>query len=257
MHLLRWGLITNPSISQEDHITPLEFLSLPLGLYLSWQLSYCLITEVPLRSKLASDPDLITSLRYLAKDRKNGFRNLCLSVLCWLGLSQPGEDLDPDSIKAKLTFSVTQLVYTLITIIPTPFLYTSYSASCIYLMLLYSFGTWNGASYYIEVGFILSCFDITQSCQVFAERYHLKFHQKSNSETDATEKNEAETTNDHEDASENLEIDQSCELYKTIVAAIIEDNDTSENSDVMDWAMDDKTESSDTKDLSADGYEEE
>ena len=36
-----------------------------------------------------------------------------------------------------------------------------------------------------------------------------------------------------------MEIDQSSELYKTIVAAIIEDNETSENSDAMDWTMDD------------------
>ena len=36
-----------------------------------------------------------------------------------------------------------------------------------------------------------------------------------------------------------MEIDQSSELYKTIVAAIIEDNKTSENPDAMDWTMDD------------------
>ena len=79
------------------------------------------------------------------------------SLLCWLGFSEPGEELDPDSFKAKVTFAVTQLSYTLITIIPAPFLYSSYSLSCIYLMLLYGFGTWNGASYYIEVRFIFNC----------------------------------------------------------------------------------------------------
>ena len=153
VHLLRWGLTQNSSIHPEDHITIMEFLTLPLGLYLCWQLSYCFIIEVPLRYQLAADPDLITSLRYLANDKKNGFRNLCISVLCWLGLSQPGEEFDADSFKAKFSFSFFQFVYTAITIIPTPFLYSSYPLSCIYLMLLYSFGTWNGASYYIEVNF--------------------------------------------------------------------------------------------------------
>ena len=151
VHLLRWGLIHSPSIHEDDHVTPLEFLTLPLGLYLCWQLTYWAITEVTLRSQLSNDPDLITSLRYLAKDKKNGFRNLCMSILCQLGFSQPGEELVADSFKAKITFSITQFVYTIITIIPTYFLYSSYTLSCIYLMCLYGFGTWNGASYYIEV----------------------------------------------------------------------------------------------------------
>merc|ERR1712025_1171691 len=164
----------------------------------------------------------ITSLRYLANDKKNGFRNLCISVLCWLGLSQPGEEFDADSFKAKFSFSFFQFVYTAITIIPTPFLYSSYPLSCIYLMLLYSFGTWNGASYYIEV---------------FAERYLLKFENKYVSETNKN--NDVEDLEEFENDTENVEIDQSSELYKTIVAAIIEDNETSENSDAMDWTMDD------------------
>jgi len=224
VHLLRWGLTQNSAIHPDDHITFMEFLTLPMGLYLCWQLSYCFIIEVPLRSQLASDRDLITSLRYLANDKKNGFRNLCISVLCQLGLSQPGEEFDADSVKAKFSFSIFQFVYTAITIIPTPFLYSSYPCSCIYLMFLFSFGTWNGASYYIEV---------------FAERYLLKFENKSVRETTKTENNVADDLEEFESDAENVEIDQSSELYKTIVAAIIEDNKTSENSDVMDWTMDD------------------
>ena len=104
-----------------------------------------------LRTQIANDPDLITSIRYLAGDKKNGFRNLCLSLLCRLGFMGPGEDLVADSIKTKITFAITQLVYTLITILPTPFLFSSYRLSCIYMVLLYGCGTWNGASYYIEV----------------------------------------------------------------------------------------------------------
>merc|ERR1719244_793412 len=130
VHLLRWGLTQNSAIHPDDHITFMEFLTLPMGLYLCWQLSYCFIIEVPLRSQLASDRDLITSLRYLANDKKNGFRNLCISVLCQLGLSQPGEEFDADSVKAKFSFSIFQFVYTAITIIPTPFLYSSYPCSC-------------------------------------------------------------------------------------------------------------------------------
>ena len=87
VHLLRWGLIHNPSVHADDCIAPLEVLLLPLGLYLCWQLGYWTITEGALSSQLANDPDMITSLRYLARDKKNGFRNLCLSLLCWFGFS--------------------------------------------------------------------------------------------------------------------------------------------------------------------------
>jgi hypothetical protein len=42
----------------------------------------------------------------------------------------------------------------------TPWLYGSYEASCLYLVVIFSWGTWNGASYYIEV---------------FSEQYKLQF----------------------------------------------------------------------------------
>merc|ERR1719347_1899666 len=218
VHLFRWGLIPNPAIQRDDHLAPLEVLVLPLGLYLVWQFGYWTITEGVLRRQLAEDPDLITSIRYLAGDKKNGFRNLCLSLLCWLGMTYPGEDLDPDALKTKLTFATTQLVYTLVTIIPTPFLFSSYRLSCIYLVLLYGFGTWNGASYYIEV---------------FAERYRLQFvrledNGREESPSAGTDIEE-DDSDEYENALEDVEIDQSSELYKTIVAAIIEDDQSMDN----------------------------
>jgi len=232
VHLFRWGLIPNPAIQRDAHLAPLEVLLLPLGLYLCWQLGYWTITEGLLRSQLARDPDLITSLRYLAGDKKNGFRNLCLSLLCWVGLTNPGEDLDPDSLKAKITFAITQLVYTLITILPTPFLFHSYRLSCIYMVLLYGFGTWNGASYYIEV---------------FAERYRLQFARLEDNRREDSPGAGTDTEDDsdeYENALEDVEIDQSSELYKTIVAAIIEDDqslDTSMHDDAFETQEDKET----------------
>jgi len=218
VHLFRWGLIPNPAIQHDDHLAPAEALLLPLGLYLCWQLGYWTITEGVLRSQLANDPDLITSIRYLASDKKNGFRNLCLSLLSWLGLTHPGEELVADSVKTKITFAVTQLVYTLITIIPTPFLFSSYRLSCVYLVLLYSFGTWNGASYYIEV---------------FAERYRLQFarpcQEGREDGSSVADTDTEEESDEYENALEEVEIDQSSELYRTIVAAIIEDDQALEN----------------------------
>ena len=105
---------------------------------------------------MMNDKDLITSLRWLAKDKKNGFRNLCIKLLVKIGVATPEEELDPDSVKTKTVFTSLQFLYTLITILPTPFLYSSYRLSCAYLVFIFGWGTWNGASYYIEVNIYIS-----------------------------------------------------------------------------------------------------
>ena len=51
-------------------------------------------------------------------DKKNGFRNFVLSVMVEMGVHKKGDGLDPDGLKAKLVFGITQLIYTLITISP-------------------------------------------------------------------------------------------------------------------------------------------
>ena len=146
-------------------------------------------------------------------DKKNGFRNLSLSLLVRLGVSQPGEELVADTLKAKVVFACLQLVYTLITVLPTYFLYSSYRLSCVYLVLIFSWGTWNGASYYIEV---------------FAERYRLQFVTDSEVDPSGDLESEEEEEEEYENAMEDVEIDQSSELYQTIVAAIMEDTNTTE-----------------------------
>ena len=78
---------------------------------------------------------------------------------------------------------------------------------------------------------------------MFAERYHLQFSKTSgNAKKDVTDRNDTDSIGDideFDNALENADIDQSSELYKTIVAAIIEDQQTTENTDVMDWTMND------------------
>merc|ERR1719410_1221188 len=141
-------------------------------------------------------------------------------MLIRLGVAEPGEDLDADSLKTKLVFALCQMLYTLITIIPTPFLYSSYRLSCAYLVVIFGWGTWNGASYYIEV---------------FAERYRLQFIKMEDSDKDdasitTVESDDDEDSDMYEMALEDVEIDQSSELYQTIVAAIIEESDNKEKS---------------------------
>ena len=66
--------------------------------------------KISLRRQLAADKDLITSVRWLSMDKKNGFRNLSVKLLKSIGLMKPGEDLDPESVKTKIVFAVCQLV---------------------------------------------------------------------------------------------------------------------------------------------------
>ena len=57
-------------------------------------------------------------MKHFCPDKKNGFRNFVLSVMVKLGVHNKGDPLDPDGLKAKLVFGITQFIYTLITISP-------------------------------------------------------------------------------------------------------------------------------------------
>ena len=100
--------------------------------------------KVLLAPSLARDPTLITSIRYLAtgisyhreqssisqcSDKKNGFRNFVMSVMVEMGVHKKGDPLDPDGLKAKLVFGITQLIYTLITIIPVSIQFDTLTSS--------------------------------------------------------------------------------------------------------------------------------
>ena len=72
--------------------------------------SFLIIYVEIFRKQLAEDKDLVTSIRWLSADKKNGFVNVCLKMLIKVGLAKPGEDLDADSLKTKLVFALCQMV---------------------------------------------------------------------------------------------------------------------------------------------------
>ena len=160
VHLLRWGLIPSEHDYSSTSLSLAEVYSLSLGLYITWQLGYWALTEILLRTRLAADKKLMTSLRYFVTGKHQGIWKICLFVLLTLRLKTPEEVVEMDSMKAKVVLAIVQLAFTMGTVLPTYFLYCSYSLSCVYIMIILTWGAWNGASYYIEV---------------FAERYTLKF----------------------------------------------------------------------------------
>jgi len=160
VHLYRWGLIESSVITPEDSLSLTDLVLWPSVLYLSWQAAFSLTTEVILADRLSRDQTLVTSVRYLAKDKKNPMNNLTKNVTRQLGILAPDEDFNSEEIKSKLIFCVVQALYSIVVCVPTLWLYTNYHLSAVYICLIFSWSIWRGGTYYIEI---------------FSERYKMKF----------------------------------------------------------------------------------
>ncbi|XP_040580638.1 uncharacterized protein [Lepeophtheirus salmonis] len=189
-HLTRWNLI-DPSFPPPS--STIDFYSgfiNPLLAYLTWQIVYIFLIEAsPISSHLARDGDLMTSYRYLSRDRKNPLNALVRSICHKWKIDLPIEkngDLNPDTFRTKMVFFTAQFGYTILMISYIWVLYSSYFLSCGYILSIFTWGTWNGASYYIEV---------------FSKRYNLKFQVKEREEV-VTDESEP----DDEDFAEAAEI---------------------------------------------------
>merc|ERR1719273_2134755 len=76
------------------------------------------------------------------------------------GFLEESAQFDPESVLAKVVFVLSQVVYTILTILHPPLLFKSYYLSCVFLVFVFTTAVWNGASYYIEI---------------FSTRYNLKY----------------------------------------------------------------------------------
>lgn len=186
-HIYRWRLVDHSMRFRDVYIGFEAHFMYPLGLYVVWQIGYLLLTEIILRPTLNSDLDIITSQRYLARDKKNamnkGLKKFCRSY----GFLGQNEEFDSESLLAKVAFVVTQILYTLVTILHPPLLFKSYYLSCVYLVVIFTMAVWNGASYYIEI---------------FSTRYNLKFVSKPEINS---ERKESVASNENSENREDLE----------------------------------------------------
>ncbi|GJQ13922.1 hypothetical protein GpartN1_g5713.t1 [Galdieria partita] len=131
----------------------MQIVGAPFALYLLWQFLYLLKTEWLSRKKLKQDPDLMTSLRYLTKER---------SSLSYHVISMFGEQ------HQLATFVGLQCLYTLLTLFFSMLLYNHQWFHALFLASMGFASLWNGASYYFDI---------------FARRYVQEVFARTKSET--------------------------------------------------------------------------
>eukprot|EP00906_Rhabdomonas_costata_P036245 RCo050887 len=137
-----------------------SFLVAPVGAYFLWQVLYIVKTDLMDRAKIERDPELATSVRWLSADTKHALNCAVLWTVRKLRLFGPTEVFDAETWKTKAVFWVTQLLFTLLTILPGWFAFHSQLFNGLLLWAVFLVSVWNGANYYIEV---------------FSEKYVLKF----------------------------------------------------------------------------------
>ena len=61
-------------------------------------------SEVVLHQRLAADPEIITSQRYLSRDKKNGMNKMVTKMCKKYGFLEESAQFDPESVLAKVVF---------------------------------------------------------------------------------------------------------------------------------------------------------
>ena len=122
-----------------------------MAAYFLWQLEYIVLTEVVFAKQLEADDELLTSLKWLSRDRTGAMYRLCHWLSVRLRLMGPGDVFHEKSWQTKFTFWGAQLVYTLVTLPLVRLMFNSHAAHTALLLSFLMVTIWNGASFYIEV----------------------------------------------------------------------------------------------------------
>jgi len=114
-----------------------EGLMNPFYLYVYWQIAYYVKTEFLDRKKLASDKDLMTSLRWMTEKEPHPVYKWCRAR----GYKGSGVTL--------LVF--VQFCYTIATVVPAMIFFSHFWLHTAFLLFVFLCIIWGGASYYFEV----------------------------------------------------------------------------------------------------------
>lgn len=120
-------------------------------LYMFWQFAYLFKTEFLDKKKLDSNPELMTSLRWLAQDTKNAAARAFLKLFRAIGVFRKDEEYDSRTMKTKIVFVCAQLIFTVVSFLPTPLMYNYSGFHLTWIIFIVTSAVFNGASFYIEV----------------------------------------------------------------------------------------------------------
>lgn len=126
-------------------------LVLPVCFYVLWQAIYWVKTEVIDRKKLEDDPEIQTSLRWLAGSGKGTMHDAALGVSRAVGYMGRTERFNASSLKTKIVFMSAQLLYTIVTLLPTILMYDHFYVHAAFLAVWSLAAAFNGSSFYVDV----------------------------------------------------------------------------------------------------------
>ena len=147
MFCLKWRTEFGTNLSMDYY----RVFTLSIMYYCIWQASYFIKTELIDKKKLDNDCEIQTSLRWLSKDTKNFINKFVLVAMRKLQLMKPDEIFDCTKLKTKIIFIIMQFAFTVITLIPIPFIFNNFYLHILYLTAIFSMSVYNGAEYYIDV----------------------------------------------------------------------------------------------------------
>jgi len=119
--------------------------------YLSWQFFYLFMTEFVFKKKLKREVDLLTSLRWIARDTRGGMHVITKTCAVRLGFLSPDDKISPEDRHIKMIFVVAQFLYTCLCMIIVPVIFVSRIVHGVWIVFVFGIAAWNGAGFYFSV----------------------------------------------------------------------------------------------------------
>ena len=116
-----------------------SYLWKPIICYSWWQIVYVLKTEILDRKRFDEDTELITSLRWMTNHKPH-------PIYKWVRKQSWGH-----YIPSLAIIIIVQLIYTIITIVPTFFFLQYQRLNELWLIFLFAMACWNGSRFYFEI----------------------------------------------------------------------------------------------------------
>lgn len=126
-------------------------LARPTLIYALWQALQIIKTEFIDAAYLRAHPEVYTSIRWIAKDQRNGMNIATLNCMRATRFMSRDEKHSPDSLKSKLAMWFFQAVFYFVNSGFAYIAFHSFYFNVVYLVFIIAMSIWNGASYYVNV----------------------------------------------------------------------------------------------------------